>query len=471
MGPRPEEFGARWLGRRLRELLPGFPERELCVAFSGGADSTALLAALARLRPRARALRAVHIDHGLHVDSPAWAARAVGVARVLRVPCEVLEAKVVPARGESPEACARAARYRLLAGTLKAGEVLLTAHHEDDQLETLLLMLLRGAGVAGLAAMPELAPFAGGFLARPLLSRSRAELEAFVRAAGLGFLEDPSNLDERFDRNFLRRRVLPLIRARWPGAAATVGRAARHAAEAQRLLETLGQTDLAAARHGESLAASALRALPPERRRNALRLWIAARGLSLPPATRLAEIAGPMLAARADAQPAIEWPGVRIERHAGLLTLYPAGDATGAAAARASRAPRAIVWAWRTEPVCPLPGDRGQLELRADAHGPVNLAALPERLTVRWRRGGERLAVAPGRPRRALKSLLRESRLPPTQRARLPLLYGGARLLAVADLWLDPSVQAGPGARRRARLAWTGAGVAAAGRPKRGTSD
>src|ERR1700741_1336338 len=148
MGRRPEEFGARWLGRRLTELLPGFPERELCVAFSGGADSTALLAALARLRPAPRALPAVHGNHGLHVDSPAWAARAVGMARVLRVPCEVLEAKVVHARGESPEARARAARYRLLAGTLKAGEVLLTAHHEDDQLETVLLMLLRGAGVA-----------------------------------------------------------------------------------------------------------------------------------------------------------------------------------------------------------------------------------------------------------------------------------------------------------------------------------
>ncbi len=348
--------------------------------------------------------------------------------------------------------------------------MLLTAHHEDDQLETVLLMLLRGAGLAGLAAMPELAPFAGGFLARPLLTRSRGELEAFVRAAGLDFLEDPSNLDERFDRNFLRRRVLPLVRERWPGAAATVGRAARHAAEAQQLLETLAQADLGAARHGESLAASALRALPPERRRNALRLWIAARGFSLPPATRLAEIAGPMLAARADAHPAIEWPGARIERHAGLFTLYPAGDATGARAARSAAAPRALVWAWRSESVCRLPGDLGQLELRADAHGPLSLAALPARLTIRWRRGGERLVVAPGRPRRALKSLLRESRLPPAQRARLPLLYGGARLLAVADLWLDPSVQARPGVRRRARLVWTGAGVTAAARPKRGTS-
>jgi tRNA(Ile)-lysidine synthase len=469
MGRKPEEFGARWLGRRLREFLPGFPDRELCVAFSGGADSTALLAALAGLRPRAHALRAVHVDHGLHADSGSWAARSVEVARGLSVPCEVLEAKVVRARGESPEASARAARYRLLAGALRSGEVLVTAHHEDDQLETVLLMLLRGAGVAGLAAMPELAPFAGGLLARPLLTRTRAELEAFVRAAGLAFLEDPSNLDERFDRNFLRRRVLPVIRERWPAAAATVGRTARHAAEAQQLLETLAQADLGAARHGASLVVSALRALPPERRRNALRFWVASRGLSAPPATRLEEIAGPMLAARADAHPAIEWAGARIERHAGLLTLNPAGSSTGTAAGSAT--PREIVWRWRAEPVCRLPDDLGQIELRADAYGPVNLAALPARLTIRWRRGGERLAVAPGGPRRSLKSLLRESRLAPAQRARLPLLYGGARLLAVADLWLDQSIHARPGVRRRARLVWTGAGVTGGGaRPKRGTS-
>jgi len=455
MGRKPEEFGARWLGRRLKELLPGFPERELCVAFSGGVDSTALLAALRGLRLPARSLRAVHVDHGLHADSGSWAARAVAVARGLDVPCEVLEAKVARARGESPEARARAARYRLLAGALRSGEVLLTAHHEDDQLETVLLMLLRGAGVAGLAAMPELAPFAGGFLARPLLTRSRAELEAFVRAAGLPHLEDPSNLDERLDRNFLRRRVLPIVRGRWPGAATTVGRSARHAAEAQHLLEGLAWSDLSAARHGESLAAGALRALPPERRHNALRFWIAARGLAVPPTARLAEIAGPMLAARADAQPAIEWPGARIERHAGLLTLYPAGNATRARPVRGPTAPREIAWAWRAETVCQLPEGLGKIELKADAHGPVNPGALPARLTIRWRRGGERLVVAPGRPRRTLKSLLRESGLPPAERMRLPLVYGGARLLAVADLWVDESVQAGPRARRRARFVWT----------------
>lgn len=472
MGRKPEEFGARWLGRRLGELLPGFPEVALCVAFSGGADSTALLAALSALRRRPRVLRAVHVDHGLHPDSPRWAARAVELARGLGVACEVLTARVARARGESLEARARTARYRLLAGALERGEVLLTAHHEDDQLETVLLMLLRGAGLAGLAAMPELAPFACGFLARPLLTRSRAELEAFARGAGLPYLEDPSNLDERLDRNFLRRRVLPVIRERWPGAAGTVGRTARHAAEAQRLLDELAQADAGRARQGESLAASALRALPPDRRRNALRFWIASRGHTVPPTARLQEIAGPLLAARADAHPAVVWPGARVEVHAGLLTLRSGAGAPGSAPGTVPGivAGEEVAWRWRTCPVCVLPGELGRIELAADVHGPVNLAALPARLTIRWRRGGERLAIAAGGPRRTLKSLLQESGLPPAERARLPLVYGGARLLAVADLWLDQSVQAQAASRRRARFVWTrGRAVPPGARFERGT--
>jgi tRNA(Ile)-lysidine synthase len=454
MPARAHEFNARWLGRRLAALLPDLARREFCLAFSGGADSTALLAALAGQPRKLRALRAVHVDHGLHAHSADWAARSVAVARSLGVSCEVLATQVARGRGDSLEARARETRYRLLAGVLRPGEVLMTAHHEDDQLETVLLMLLRGAGVAGLAAMPELVRFPPGLLVRPLLTRSRAALEAFVRAAGLAHVEDPSNLDERLDRNFLRRRVLPAVRERWPAAAATVSRSARHAAEAGRLLESLARADLDRASHGMALAASALRALPPERRHNALRLWIGARGHPPPPTARLAEISGPLLAARADAHPAVEWAGVRVECHGGLLRLLPGRRTGSARSAVAARTPAGIRWRWRTQSVCPLPGDLGALELEADVHGPVDLGALPAALTIRWRRGGERLTVAAGGARRALKSLLQESRLPPAERARLPLVFGGSRLLAVADRWVDESVQAGQAARRRGRFVW-----------------
>jgi tRNA(Ile)-lysidine synthase len=245
------------------------------------------------------------------------------------------------------------------------------------------------------------------------------------------------------------------VRERWPAAAATVSRSARHAAEAGRLLESLARADVDRASHGAALAASALRALPPERRRNALRLWIGTLGHPLPPTARLAEISGPLLAARADAQPAVEWAGVRVECHGGLLRLLPARRAAATRSRTAARTPAGVRWRWRAEPTCPLPGDLGALELRADAHGPVNLATLPAVLTIRWRRGGERLTIAPGGARRALKSLLQESRLPPAERARLPLVFGGRRLLAVADLWVDASVQADGAARRRGRFVWS----------------
>jgi len=454
MAPQPEQFGPRWLGRRLKSLLPEYPKLALCVAFSGGADSTALLAALAKHSKRLRGLRAVHVDHGLHPDSPRWAARAVAAARALGVPCTVLRVAAGRARGESPEARARAARYAALSAALGEGEVLLTAHHQDDQLETVLLMLLRGAGIAGIAAMPEVARLARGWLVRPLLPCSRTQLIAFVERSGLAHLEDPSNRDERFDRNYLRRRVLPVIAARWPGAAVTVSRAARHAAEARGLLDELAQADLGPARHGDALAAGALRALAPARRRNALRFWITARGTPVPPAARLAEIAGPLLAARLDARPAVEWPGGRVEREAGLLRLRGPSPKAAAAVASVASAAR-LRWRWRTQPVLPLPGDLGQLELVAEPHGPLDLARLSATLTLRWRQGGERLSLGRGRPRRALKSLLQEARVPIGQRERLPLVFSGARMVAVADLWLDASVLAGPEARRRARLVWT----------------
>jgi tRNA(Ile)-lysidine synthase len=436
-------FTPRRLRTQLAELLPQFPDVALCVAFSGGLDSTALLAALRQLRDAPLRLRALHIDHGLQSKSRAWSAHCARVARALGVPFELRRARIVRARGESPEAAARAARYRLLGASLAPGEVLLTAHHADDQLETVLLQLLRGAGVAGIAAMPERAPFAQGTLLRPLLRWTRAELAQWLTAQGLAWVEDDSNALPHADRNYLRLQVLPLIRARWPGAAGSAARVARHAAEAHELLLLLGARDAARAACGAQLSAAVLRALPVARRRNALRCWIAAHGYRAPPASRLTQIAGPLLAARADAHPAVAWEGARVQRQGERLWLLgPASDASR---------PPALEWPWRRQRVCVLPGG-GTLELRRDPHGPIDLAALPPRVRLAARRGGERLRPRRGGPRRALKSLLQEARVPPVERPHLPLVLDGERLLAVADLWIDAAVQAQPGTRQRGRL-------------------
>lgn len=566
MSRSPEKFGPEWLTAHLAALLPGYPDVSLCVALSGGVDSTALLSALARATRPPASLRALHVDHGLRPASQQWAMECRRLARRLGVPLKVLTTKVVRTPGESLEARAREARYRLLANELRPAEILLTAQHCDDQLETVLLQLLRGSGLPGLAGMPALVPFASGWLARPLLSRSRAELEGWARSEGLGWVEDDSNLDESLDRNYLRQRILPLLRDRWPGAARAVARSARHAAEAQTLLDALARTDVERASYGESLSVKTLRALPLNRRRNAVRFWITRAGYLAPDSRRLEEIAGPLLSARADANPFVEWGasvaepraahaadgrqwsdegrrgrqraqrpiqkgqraesshkisgglrgdffqrarrsspmGARVQRDGDLLSLHasasarrgrqaalgsgasaragsppaqgfgatrPNADATSPASsvvgdnADPTTAPVDLLWLWRTSPRFELPQNLGSLELVPDPRGPIDLELFPEPLSIRWRGGGERLAPRRGGPRRTLKNLLQEARVPMTERARLPLVFshpasagevkpGEVKLIAVADLLLDQSVQATTATRRRARLRW-----------------
>jgi tRNA(Ile)-lysidine synthase len=436
------------LARELALLLPDWPDVQLCVAFSGGADSVALLAALAQLRRRhpRLALRAVHIDHHLQPGSGQWRRDCARLARSLRVAFSVRHARIVPRRGASLEALARTERYRLLGAQLAPGETLLTAHHEDDQFETVLLQLLRGAGVAGLAAMPRRAPLGRGQLMRPLLGFTRAQLRAFVAASGLPFTEDPSNADLRFDRNFLRARLVPGIRERWPGASAVLARSARHFAEARELLAELAARDLQPLARDARLRIVGLRQLSAARQRNAVRHWVVREGLAVPDSAHLARILGELCAARADANPLVAWPGGELRRHRGeLYALQPAQPA-----------PRALAWRLSRARVLGLPAGLGSLRLRADARGELALARLPRTLRVRFRAGGESLRTQARGPTRRLKELLRAAGIPPWLRTRIPLIYAGARLVAVADLWVDAPWQATPRTRRRGRIEWRG---------------
>jgi tRNA(Ile)-lysidine synthase len=441
----PARFDAPWLGSRLRALIGPLRGRRLCVAYSGGLDSGALLAALAALRARERfVLRAVHVNHRLQPQSARWAQAARRHARSLRVPCAVVTLSIELGRGESLEAAAREARYRALTAQLARDELLLTAHHQEDQLETVLLALLRGGGVRGLAAMAAVTPWAHTLLLRPLLPVARAQLEQYVRERALDWSEDPSNADQRFDRNYLRRAVLPLIRQRWPAAAMTVSRSAQHLAEARSLLEQLARASLQAARDGASLRVSALRRLPLPQRRNALRQWIAERGLKPPDHRRLREICGPLLAARADALPRVSWGGGQLCRYADRLFAF---------GIPAARSPAAVEqWDWHAQPWLPLSGG-GALGLVRDRHGDVRLTALPRLLSVRHRRGGERLQGTQGRM--ALKDLLQAQGLAPWERAAVPLIMHAGRIIAVADLWLDRSYASGDArAADRGRFRW-----------------
>jgi tRNA(Ile)-lysidine synthase len=449
-------FSRSWLAAWLRSIAGPLRGQRFCLALSGGLDSSVLLDALAGVRARAGfELRAVHVDHGLHADSARWAAAARARARRLRIECAIVRVRIGPRRGESLEALARRERYAALLAQLAQGETLLTAHHLDDQLETLLLALMRGSGVRGLAAMAARSRRAGVLLLRPLLPVSRLQLERYAAVHGLGYSEDPSNAEQRFDRNYLRREVLPRLRVRWPAAAAMAARSAAHLAEAQALLDSAAGRAAAAAADGAALRVSVLRRLTPPERHNLLRYWLKQRGLPPPDQRRLREIAGPVLEARADAAPQVSWPGAELRRHGERLF-----------AARAVAAPRrgrlsATEWNWRRKPVLRLDDD-ASLALIADPHGDLDLEALPCPLRVSFRRGGEKLREAHGSL--PLKDLLQSRAVAPWERERVPLLRAGSRIVAVADLWLAAACRAGPHTRKRARLRWRRAPRARLGR-------
>jgi tRNA(Ile)-lysidine synthase len=401
---------------------------ELCVAFSGGLDSTVLLHALARAlvdRPNYR-MRAAHVDHQLQPDSGSWSERCGRVAQSLQIEFVPLVVSVSADPELSPEAAAREARYAALRQILKPNEVLLTAHHADDQLETMLLALMRGAGLRGLSGVPSVQIFGGGWLARPLLEFSRAELEEWARAEQLQWLEDPSNANTGFDRNFLRHRVLPALRERWPAAAHSATRSTAHLREAGRLLDVLAAADLESIAIGSCVSMAQLAGLAPARRRNVLRHWIRQHGMRVPSTRKLATIERDLLIAREDRLPCVEWDDVEVRRHRGLLYCMRQRPAFEPA----------DPLPWNVSQVLELPAQLGRLRAQRDALGGLAATRVRGALQVHFRRGGEELQPAGAAHHRKLKKLLQDAGVLPWWRDRVPLIYAGEQLVAVGDLWI-----------------------------------
>lgn len=419
------------LDNRLRQALaPWRTASAWCVAFSGGLDSSVLLHLLAELarREAVPALSAIHVQHGLQPVAAAWPEHCRQFCAALGIPLQVVAVQV--AAQASVEQAARQARYAAFAEHLQPDAVLFSAQHRDDQAETLLFRLLRGAGVRGLAAMPGQRPLGRGTLLRPLLDCSRAELQGYAEAHGLSWIEDPSNADTRFSRNFLRQRVMPLLAERWPQASVALARSAAHLSEAEQLLGELARMDLQAAR-GEplfpwlalpSLELSLVTQLSDARQRNLLRHWLA-------PLSRMPD--------------SDHWAGWRDLRDA-------AGDASPVwklADGELHRADGRLYWLsadWLAPPVLPDPAVmrvQGTSELPGNGQVQIRGELPAGRWHLRYRLGGESLHL-PERGRRDLKRLLNEWRVPAFVRPRLPLLFDGDELMAVANLAQSASLRA-----------------------------
>lgn len=396
------------------------------VGFSGGLDSTVLLHALAATPAiRAAGLRALHVHHGLQAQADAWVAHCMATCADLGVELVVHRAQVDLRNGDGREAAARAARHAAFARELKAGERLALAHHLDDQAETVLLRLLRASGSDGLAAMRESRAVGEGMLWRPLLQTPREDLLAYARGHDLRWIEDPSNADESFDRNFLRQRVLPLLRERWPSANQSLARSAALLADDASALhdETARRLAGMLSTDPQALQVSVLLAEPVYWRARALRQWVESLGYPPLPGAAIATIETQLLLAAAHADAEFCWAGHVLRRWRDLLHAEPASPAL----------PKDWSRDWDGAVPLALPtGDR--LELLAN---PVVQDVMPASPAFRVgaRQGGERI-VLPGRSHsHSLKHVLQDLGVPPWLRRRLPLLFADdGELLAAADL-------------------------------------
>lgn len=389
------------------------------MAYSGGPDSTALLHALAQLpEAQERGLRALHVDHGLHADSHAWATHCRELAQAWQVPCLVLRVDVNHASGYGLEAAARDARYRAFALSLHDGERIVLGHHRDDQAETVLLKLLRGAGPEGLGGMRGLRPLGRGLLWRPLLDVSREALRRYVDTHGLPCIADPSNADHRLTRNFLRHEILPRLTDHWPQAVESIVHSARHSREAAEALSRQWRAarDALLDPATGSLDAGGWLTLLPALRHPLLDDWLHTRGLPAPTTAQRAQIERQCLA-RDGQLPCIRWPGAEIHVWKGRLWALPPQ--------------RAIDPQWRADwsgaPLA-LP-DGGSLQLEPAGR-------LAEPISVRLRQGGEQLRPAGNPHTRELRDLMQQNGMPPWRRLACPLLYAGGELVGVGDRWL-----------------------------------
>jgi tRNA(Ile)-lysidine synthase len=440
-------FSPAILASRFKELeeVAGKPQRYV-IAFSGGLDSTVLAHALANLSHHddyysGIPVLAVHIDHGLQAESADWGVKCRETAAEFEIDFRSLLVNVQMESGKGPEASARDARYSALHAELRNGDWLLSAHHREDQAETLLLNLIRGSGPAGVAGIGSLRRFGPGWLVRPLLNVDRADIQQYALDENLNWVEDPSNTDRRFDRNFLRHEVLPRLKSRWPDIAARLQRSAGHAGEASQLLVELADIDIEALGGNTArLPIDALSVLSAARQRNVIRFAIRDLGLSTPTALQLELIMKEVILARVDAQPLVTWPGASVRRYRNGLYLLPQNLADQVESRELEG----------TE--LELGAGLGVLSFESGADVGISKTLLDGGLTIKPRVGGERFSPYGQTHTRELKKLLQEEGVVPWMRDRLPLVYSGDRLLAVGDLWMARDAVTKPGVA----VCWSG---------------
>lgn len=395
---------------------------QCCIALSGGLDSRVMLHLLAKAREVLNIkLRAVHVHHGLSPNATAWANFCQATCDSYEIPLEICKVKVTKLRQQSLEEQARIERYRVFRELLEKDEFLVTAHHQDDQAETLLLQLFRGCGPKGLAGMARTKKLGNGWLLRPLLEFPRSMLKDYAIVNKLQWLEDESNRNLAFDRNFLRHSILPMLQSRWPQLSANLTRAAKHCAQADSFIEYHIVQDFEGVynRRNMTLQVSKLLELDAEIQNYVIRYWLQYLDLSLPSVKKLQALRKDLLLSRVDAAPLIHWKGVQVRRYQDQLyamsPLLPHDPS--------------IIIPWNLQDDLELPSQLGILLLQDVIQ--MGFHHLPVPITIRFRQGGERCQLKNRKHSHSLKKLFQLWGVPPWLRERIPLLYAGDELKAI----------------------------------------
>jgi tRNA(Ile)-lysidine synthase len=414
------------------------------VALSGGLDSMALLAfALPYLiklyKPN---IKIIHVHHGLSLFADDWAEHCLSVSKAMSLTCDVERVSVV-LNGKGVEAAARDARYSVFERYLSGGGVLLQGHHQNDQAETVLMRLLRGAGPEGLSGIPQQRTISNGQLFRPWLGLPRNMLELEIKKASIVWVEDDSNTDLRFDRNFLRHEVLPLLEARWPNVLNSIGRTAERSDQTHRQLLSWCEVEILKVKSQRYLGESALdlaflSIYPIEQQRFLMRYWFDCLGLEHPSEKIFERIWSEMIPAEIDALPALRWGKNHLRRFNGCL-FYLDASAVEERSYQYEVICDQGVLSDQDVSLCHFSVGGRELKVAYTAVGRCAsnriLIRMPnhnEVVTIRSRSGGESMVLPGSTQNKSLKKILQAKKIAPWRRAYIPLVYyGDVLVLAV----------------------------------------
>jgi len=414
---------------KIKDILSEYPDAKTCwIAYSGGLDSHVLLHVLASIKNEIKPkLVAVHINHGISNSAELWEKHCRKTCEDYVVEFQVFSVNLSHKSDKGMEAFAREKRYEVLEKLIHDHDLLITAHHMDDQVETILLQLMRGSGPDGLVGMPQAREFSKGILLRPLLDYSREEIHKYALSESLSWVEDESNKSNKYDRNYLRNKIIPELLTRWPGALKTVQRASKHQAEARSLINEISRSDLDVVCESKYIKIDLSRFdnLSGIRKKNVLRAWIKKNKLEMPDAQIIEKIIAEVIHANTDRNPCVKWKGAEVRRYRDYLYIMKSLPAHDVEMART----------WNLEETLDLTS--GYLNAVSGKGNGIKKNMLSNNIVeIRYRQGGEQIKPSGRVETHELKKMFQEQGVLPWLRDRIPLVFYENELIAVADLWV-----------------------------------